>query len=53
MNKLLVLTLTSFACYASLFAEDSNNSDGLDIIGVKIIYDNGSWVNPNEVKFNL
>ena len=52
MNKLLVLTLTCFACCASLFAEDSNNSDALDIIGVKLIYDNGSWVNPNEVKFN-
>jgi len=52
MNKLLILTLTILACYSSLIAEDSNNFDGLDIVGVKIIYDNGSWVNPNEVKFN-
>jgi len=50
MKKLLILTLSSFACFTSLFAEDS---DGLDIIGAKIIYDNGSWVNPEEAKFNL
>ena len=50
MKNLLILTLSSFACFTSLFAEDS---DGLDILGAKIIYDNGSWVNPNETKFNL
>jgi hypothetical protein len=50
MKKILILTLSSFACFTSLFAEDS---DGLDILGTKIIYDNGSWVNPNETKFNL
>ena len=50
MKKLLILTLLSFASFTSLFAEDS---DGLDILGAKIIYDNGSWVNPNETKFNL
>ena len=50
MKKLLILTLSIFACFTSLFAEDS---DGLDILGAKIIYDNGSWVNPNETKFNL
>ena len=50
MKKLLILTLSIFACFTSLFAEDS---DGLDIFGAKIIYDNGSWVNPNETKFNL
>ena len=50
MNKLFILTLTILACFTSLFAKDS---DGLDIIGAKIIYDNGSWVNPEEAKFNL
>ena len=50
MKKILILTLSTFACFTSLFAEDS---DGLDIIGAKIIYDNGSWVNPNETEFSL
>ena len=53
MNKLFILTFTILACFTSLFAKDSDDTDGLDIIGAKIIYDNGSWVNPEEAKFNL
>ena len=53
MNKFFILTITILACFTSLFAENSNKSDGLDIVGVKIIFENGSWVNPDEVKFNL
>ena len=53
MNKLFILTLTILACVTSSFAEDSDNSDGLDIFGAKIIYDDGSWVNPEEAEFTL
>ena len=53
MNKFFILTLTILAFFTSLFAEDSNKSDGLDFVGINIIFENGSWVNPNEAEFNL
>ena len=37
MNKLFILTFTILACFTSLFAKDSDDSDGLDIIGAKIM----------------
>ena len=41
MNKFFILTLTILAFFTSLFAEDSNKSDGYMLDLMKDIYDMG------------
>ena len=47
--KKLILTLT-FLCVANLAAEESQE---LKFLGKTVIYENGSWVNPEEPKWKL
>ena len=46
----LLLIFSAFCCITSSKANDSKD---LDLFGVKINYENGSWVNPNEIKFKI
>ena len=51
MLKLRILfTLIAFSFITSSKANDSKD---LDLLGVKINYVNGSWVNPNEIEFKF
>ena len=46
----LLLTFFAFCCITSSKASDSKD---LDLFGLKINYENGSWVNPDEIKFKI
>ncbi|MGY9001398.1 MAG: hypothetical protein ACKVIK_15895 [Rhodospirillales bacterium] len=51
MIKLRIFyTFIAFALITSLKADDSKD---LDLFGIKINYENGSWVNPDEKKFKI
>ena len=51
MLKLRLLsTFFAFCCITSSKASDSKD---LDLFGLKINYENGSWVNPDEIKFKI
>ena len=50
MKKISVLIIIAFIGFFQCSAEDSKE---LELFGIKINYQNGSWVNPDEVKFAI
>ena len=50
MKKILIFILFSFIGSFQCSADDSKE---LELFGIKINYHNGSWVNPDEVKFEI
>ena len=50
MKKILTFILFSFIGSFQCSADDSKE---LELFGIKINYHNGSWVNPDEVKFEI
>ena len=43
----------SFLAFAYITSPKANDSKDLDLLGIKINYGNGSWVNPNEKIFKI
>ena len=43
----------SFLAFAFITSPKANDSKDLDLLGIKINYENGSWVNPNEKIFKI
>ena len=43
----------SFLTFAFITSPKANDSKDLDLLGIKINYGNGSWVNPNEKIFKI
>ena len=43
----------SFLTFAYITSPKANDPKDLDLLGIKINYGNGSWVNPNEKIFKL
>jgi len=45
--------LFSFSAFVFITSLKANDSKDLDLLGIKINYENGSWVNPNEKIFKV
>jgi len=45
--------LFSFFAFVFITSLKANDSKDLDLLGIKINYENGSWVNPNEKIFKV